>query len=107
MMARREKERIDFIFSTLECNIIERVLTAIIKNYQVPPDELDEKSAAVWYSTRGCQAARMSAEETADWIRQLHAVRSSRLELLQKWLAAVRARAPGRFFLSIPLEHVD
>ena len=80
-MARREKETIEFIFSTLECKIIEGVLEAIIRNYQLPADELDAKSAAVWYSTRGCRSAQMSAAETADWIKQLQAVRSRRLHL--------------------------
>jgi hypothetical protein len=107
MMARREKKVIEFIFSTLECKIIERVLEAIIKNYQVPPDELDSATAAVWYSTRGCKSARMSAAETADWVKQLRAVRSGRLEMLQKWLADLRSRPPGAFTLRIELDKAE
>ena len=103
MMARREKEVVEFIFSTLECKIIERVLEAIIRNYQVPPDELDSNTAEVWYSTRGCKGARMSAAEIADWIKQLQAVRSGRVEILQKWLADLRARPPGAFTLRLDL----
>lgn len=107
MMARREKDVIEFIFSALESRIIEGVLDAIIKNYQVPPDELDSQTAAVWYSSRGCQSARMSAAETADWIKQLRALRSGRLEILQKWLADLRSRTPGAFTLRVGLDKAE
>ena len=107
MIARREKDVILFSFSSMECKVIERVLSAIVANYKVPPEEFDDKSAAVWYSTRGCRAARMSAEETAEWIRQLHSVRSGRLETLQKWLADVEARPAGPFLMAIPIDKTE
>jgi hypothetical protein len=107
MIARREEDAILFSFSSMECRVIERVLTALIANYQVPPNELDEKIAAVWYSTRGCQKARMSTDETSEWIKQLHHLKSSRLELLQKLLDDIRARPPGPFMLAVPVEKAE
>ena len=107
MMARREKNVLHFTLSSMESRIIERVLASIIANYQLPPAELDEKSGAVWYSRRGCESARMTPEETADWLKQLHNVRSARLEHLQSWLNDLRGRPPGAFTLSIPLERAE
>jgi hypothetical protein len=107
MIARREKDAVLFSFSSMECRVLERVLTALIANYQVPPGELDEKTAAVWYSTRGSKNARMSADEKADWVKQLHNVRSARLEVLQKLLEEIHNKPSGPLMLAIPLEKAE
>ena len=49
----------------------------------------------------------MSDAESADWIKQLQAVRSGRLETLQKWLADLRARTPGAFTLRVGFEKAE
>jgi hypothetical protein len=107
MMARREKSVLHFTLSSMESKIIERVLASIIANYQLPPAELDEKGGAVWYSRRGCESARMTPEETADWLRQLHNVRSARVEHLQLWLDDLRGRPPGAYTFAIPLDKAE
>jgi hypothetical protein len=107
MIVRRDKDAVIFSFSGMECRVIEGVLTALIANYQVPPSELDEKSASVWYSTRGCQSARMSADEAAEWIKQLHNVRSARLEFLQQLLENIGKRPAGPLMLSVPIEKAE
>jgi hypothetical protein len=49
----------------------------------------------VWYSTRGCATANLSAEETREWIEHLRQFRGARLALLeacQQQLATPRER---------------
>src|SRR6266581_4941651 len=42
---------------------------------------MKQKKAAVWYSTRGCESAKMSAEEKRDWAKQLNAAKEDHFEL--------------------------
>jgi hypothetical protein len=85
MRVQREQKTITLSLSFVESRLLLAVLRALIKAYQVKPSEIDPKVASVWYSARGCQAAKMSAEETAEWLNTLHEFKGANLRLLQRW----------------------
>lgn len=85
MRVARENNQLTFTYSLLESRLLRRVLQSIIGNYQMRPEDLDAPTAAAWYSTRGCEAARMSAEETREWLWQMHQLKSGHLRLLVDW----------------------
>ncbi len=72
-----------------------RILEAIIRNYQTPPEALPAPVARVWYCTAGCQSALMSAEQSREWMDQLRAIRNSRLRLLQRFLEELQSAGKG------------
>lgn len=85
MQPSRHNDTLTLSLSSFESRILRRVFTSIIRNYQTKPSQLDPKVAAVWYSTRGCEATKMSAEETRDWLETLHGYKSANLQLLEEW----------------------
>lgn len=72
-----------------------RVLETIIRNYKQPPEALPSPVSQVWYSTAGCRSARMSAEQTGEWINELRAIRKSRLRLLQRCVREMQSEDKG------------
>jgi len=72
-----------------------RILEAIIRNYQTPPEALPASVARVWYSTAGCRSARMSEEQTGDWLDELRKIRNSRLRLLQRCVREMQSKDKG------------
>ncbi len=107
MIARRQADQIVFAFSTLERKVLERTIAALLQNYKIRPDEADQKVAAVWYSARGCQRARMSADETADWLKQLHNVRTGRIEVLKICLKQFAAQTQPPWALGIAVSQAE
>ena len=107
MIARRQADQIVFAFSTLERKVLERALAALLENYKVRPEEADQKGAAVWYSARGCQRARMSADETAEWLKQLHHLRTGRMEVLEICLKQFTAQSQPPWALRIPVSQAE
>ncbi len=105
MNATRKHSRLILTFGFFENQVLKRIFHSIIQNYQVKPDELDSRVAEAWYSTRGCRTAKMSAEETREWLENLHAYKSGTLALLEDWLrqlARHKAKA-GRYQLKLKL----
>src|SRR5260370_39756715 len=84
MRAARQNERITLSFGAFESQVLLRIISTLIRNYRIKPAELGPKEAAVWYSTRGCESAKMSAEEQRDWLEQLQGFRSAKLDPPQK-----------------------
>src|SRR5258706_4167675 len=107
MIARREKNRILFSFSSLERKALERTLAALIEGYKVQPEELDEKAATVWYSSRGCKTDRMSADETSEWLRHLHSLRLGRIEILQSCRKQLAERSHPPWMLQVPVQNAE
>jgi len=107
MIAKRENDLVLFTFSGLERKVLERIILSLLENYKLSPEQIDRQAAAVWYSTRGCEKARMSSDETADWLKQLHGVRLGRVELLQKCLTQLARRSHGPFTLGIPVQNAE
>ena len=70
-----------------ESQILLQTLRTIQKNYRINPAELDDETAGVWYSRRGCESAGMSEEEDA--LRAM-SPRSRTLALAQFGLVGAR-----------------
>ena len=99
MNAARHKKRIVLTFGLVEAQILQRAFHSILAHYQVKPEQLDPAIADVWYSTRGCRAARMSEADTREWRQGLHEFKSARVKLIQSWteqLEADVAAKPGQ-----------
>lgn len=92
-------------FNLLESRVLRQILAALIANYKVPPGEIDPKIAAVWYSTRGCETAHLTPDETRDWLEQLHGFKSANLALLQDWREQLGTRRAGHYELQLKPEH--
>ncbi len=67
------------------------VLQEIRANYQLRPEDLHPKIAAVWYSTRGCASARMTPDETREWLAHLHGFKSENVARIDRWVATLTA----------------
>ena len=93
MKAEHAQDRIRLKFDLFETQILEQVLGHILKNYSVPPNDLDEKTAQAWYSTRGCKAAGMSPEEVSDWLASLHEFKKAHTSRLEEWIQKLKVRA--------------
>jgi hypothetical protein len=104
MRATRENDRISLGLNFLEGAVLRRVLAEVIRNYRLKPGEVDPKIAKWWYSTRGCQSANMTAEETQDWIASLHAVKSANLERLVKWAQELADLKTGQYQLTFNVQ---
>ena len=107
MRAARQNDRITLSFGAFESQVLLRILSTIIRNYRIKPAEMGPKEAAVWYSTRGCESAKMSAEETRDWLEQLHGLRSANLDRLEDWAKQLTAAKKDHFELCVPLAEAD
>ena len=107
MKVDRDQGRLRISGNAMEARVLRHILDAIITNYRTPPDQMDPKAAAAWYSTRGCQTAGLSAEDTRDWLEQLHGYRSANLALLEDCAAQLARRAQGRRELRVPLDQAE
>ena len=92
----RTKDQVVLMASAAEARWVGHILRTLIDRYRIPPDELDVKTAGVWYSTRGCTAATMSAEETREWIQHLQEFKGARLQVLERCEAHLRTVPPDR-----------
>jgi len=85
MQAARTRDTLSLTFSFFESRVLQHLLRKIMVNYQTKPDQLDAKAAAVWYSTRSCEMAKMSAEDAREWVANLHRYKSGNVQHLIKW----------------------
>jgi hypothetical protein len=104
MNATRENDRLRLTYNSIESRVLRHIFEIVIANYKVPPEQMDPKTAAVWYSTRGCESVQMSAEETRDWLHQLHGFKSANLVLLEEWVDQLARRKEGQHELRLKLE---
>ncbi len=101
MHATRHHDRIMLALGPFETQVFERTLRAMLRYYQVKPEELEPRVAELWYSTRGCRTAGMSAAEISEWRAALHEFKSANLKLLQAWAQQLAGRkAKARLELS-------
>jgi len=89
---KREKDSLVFSLTSPERFLLTRALRELIEQYRLKPDELDAPTASAWYSTRGCATAGLSAEETKEWLENLHAFKGATLQRLEEWVAQLSAR---------------
>ena len=103
MRAARKNDQLVLQFGEVEKGLLLHTAGAILKNYKLKPGELDQKTAAVWYSTRGCKSAGMSDEETREWIESLYSFKGANAALLERWCEQIKEVEPGKFELSVKL----
>lgn len=85
MRAQRQNEAVVLSFSVPEARLLSEILTRLISTYRLKPGEVDPAIAEVWYSAKGCDAAKMSEAETQDWLAHLHAMKGENLLRLEHW----------------------
>lgn len=103
MRAARRNDELVLEFGDVEKGLLLHTVGAILHNYKLKPGELDSKTAAVWYSTRGCKSAGMSDEETREWIDSLYSFKGANAALLEQWRGQIKEREPGKFELTVKL----
>src|ERR1043165_7022968 len=96
MRVRRESNSFLLYFNQHERGLLRHILHALASDYRLKPEDLDAKARQAWYSERGCSTARMSTDETKDWLEQLHAFKSSNLDRIQKWSGQLADPPPGQ-----------
>jgi len=104
MRAHREKDKIVLSLNPAEGQALEQLLKTIIANYRIRPGDLDEKARLAWYSTRGCESAGLTAEETKDWLEQLHGYKSANVQRLEEWCQQISTQSPEGCKLRIEIE---
>jgi len=104
MYAAKRKGRLTLTIEAGERRQVRCILESIIRNYETPPEALPEPVAQVWYSTAGCRSARMSREQTAEWINELRAIRKSRLRLLQRCARQLQSTGKGSSELRMSMD---
>lgn len=92
MRVQRQNEIIRFFFSLPESRLVSRILGRMVTSYSSLPKDLDPRTAAVWYSTRGCVSARMSDIEMQEWVEHLHALKNDTIGCINDW----RRRLSGK-----------
>lgn len=106
MYAGRTENKVVLEFGLLEKQVLLPILHSIIRNYRLKPDDLSSKAAKAWYPTKGCQSAKMSADETQEWIDGLHQLKSANLALLEKWAAELAKPTSEGFRITANVDEV-
>ncbi len=106
MKLTRKGDVLELRFSAHEALILRHILSVIDRQYQIPPDQIDPKVSACWYSTRGCQSAHLSQEETEDWVRHLFEYKSKNAEACRAWKEQLGVAKPDGFF-HLPISTAD
>jgi hypothetical protein len=108
MKAARENDRIMLRFAPFEARLLRRIFATIARHYEMKPAEIHPRINAVWYSTRGCVSARMTDEQTHEWIETLHNLKSANVALLRRWrqMIAPRPTTVAQLELSDEESHV-
>lgn len=107
MRVARQNEQLTLTLNVFERRLLHHILTAILRNYRIKPEEIHPKVAAVWYSRRGCETARMSPEETSQWVESLYKDRRSRSERIGDWAAQLVAQTSGHSQLQIKTDEAS
>ena len=103
MRAGRRNDVLVLQFGAVEKELLLQIVGAILQNYKLRPADLDPKTAAVWYSTRGCKRAGMSEEETREWVDTLYGFKGANAQLLERWCEQIKEVEPDKFELAVKL----
>jgi len=104
MRLRRENDLLLFTLNLLESRLLLRVFRQLGTHYRLKPGELDLKAASAWYSTRGCATAKMSKQETEEWVEHLHAFKGARLPRLEDWARQLSEIKRAQAHLRLPMD---
>jgi len=83
-------------FNEVEAHLLLEVFRQLAESYRLKPDEIDSRAAESWYSKRGCVSAKMSDDETREWLTHLHALKGEQLPRLQAWSKQIRESNPDK-----------
>ena len=106
MQAKLVNQQAVLTFNLVEGRLLRQVLQTVREHYRLKPSELEGAIGAVWYSTQGCRKARMTPEETAEWVEALHAVKLSHLHLLDQALEQLHNPQDGKPVIRLRYEDV-
>src|SRR5262245_8287106 len=106
MRAHHEQQQVTLSLNLFEGRLLRHVLEEVLNNYRRTPDELDPKSAAAWYSARGCSSAGLSPQETQEWLANLRELKTANLHLLEDWVGQLSVVSAGFSHLRLKLEDV-
>ena len=104
MKAALVEQTLTLTLDPLESGLLQDILKEIIANYQIQPGDLPPRAAAAWYSTRGCESAKMSVEETREWRQTLQQYKSANVQHLTRWRRYLRVPRDGHCQLKLKLE---
>jgi hypothetical protein len=105
MRAGRRNDELVLQFGAVEREFVLQTANTILANYKLKPTDIDPKTAAVWYSTRGCKRAGMSEEETREWVDSLYGFKGANAQLLECWCKQIKEVEPDKFELAVKLDH--
>ena len=91
MRIARENGTLVLKANLVESRLLSGVLHALIRDYRLAPGQLDAPARGAWYSTRGCESAKISTQETAEWIASLHEGKGAMVNQLQRWAGQLDA----------------
>jgi hypothetical protein len=95
MRVTRDNDAVLLDFNPLEGRVLLQVFQHLAAMYRFKPGELDGAIAKAWYSTRGCESARATPEETREWVEHLHAFKTARLGSIEEWSRQLAAAGPA------------
>jgi len=101
MIGEKQDGHLTLHFDRSESVAMRHALRQIIRNYRIKPERMPADVVQVWYSAQGCQTAGQSAEETTDWIHNLHQIKKGRLRLLQRCLQQLLVSNEGMYQLKL------
>ena len=101
MKVSREDGRIVLCFGPMEAEFLRRIVGSIIRQYRLKPEEVHPSVAEAWYSRRGCASAGLDAEQTREWIENLHELKSANVTALREWRRKLAARSNKRAQLEL------
>ena len=104
MRAAKTGELLTLSFSFFESRLLQGAIREVVVNYKAKPEDLAPKAASAWYSTRGCKGAKMSAEESKEWVETLHQYKSANVEQLTRWSRALDLPKAGERQIQLKLE---
>jgi len=104
MRVKRDNDALLFSLNALEGRVLLQVFQHLVAMYRLKPDEIGGQISQAWYSTRGCESARATPEETREWVEHLHSFKTARLVHLEEWSRQLAPVAGARLPLRVPLE---
>jgi hypothetical protein len=104
MRLKRNNDRLLLTLNLFECRLLLRVFEELRVHYRLSPDEIDPKARAAWYSTRGCATAKMSSEETKEWLDHLQVLKGANLQRLEDWARQLSESKPTQPQLHLNLD---
>ena len=107
MRVSRKDDVLTVRLNRVEAPILLQVLRSIHAGYRVRPEAVDPRLRVVWYSSRGCAQAGMSAEEIREWQGHLHEFKSANLSLIERWVNGLVQQGPGGCRLQLTLDEAS